>query len=537
MAPGGFSASPAYDFGESDNDLWEGRMSHGDIEITTGQTLYPDITPKPNDIIPCANLSDNGVGTVPSSTKARRSSVATIRNPRPQALQQTAPVSAPEVPRRMPGKGSSTPERAYQTRRAVSQGRPTIHSQKLDQNAPSLPVIRVMDASMEAASPSSNKRRRSDQDVAHKSFDDTPDLVRAQIASSPSRALPSKSLPPHKSSPCSKTSDGTSQHPNSGIEFDPSHEDDRSSENLSDTATKGPLDSILPGLGRKVSGTDPYFEPFHKVPLSAVRVAHKVFKTMRTPLCEKPDIDVGHIYILRIAERPEFVKIGRTKDAIDNRVDQIKSCLAKTYTLEAFNDDDFCSVNSHTRVERLIHDELRNYRRSFSCSCKQKKHDDTNDGLTTHGEWFELDKDKAVEVVERWRTWMRTKPYSDRALKHRELLRINIYHRDPGRMKAMTIEKDNEWSWDIFMENPLWYLYRLQLYDVLFGERYKRSTCSPWDSLWKHWKSNVLFCVVFFGLSCVLSVMSSVLSSSAFAPIHAVLSTLILGGGAILYAA
>lgn len=133
---------------------------------------------------------------------------------------------------------------------------------------------------------------------------------------------------------------------------------------------------------------------------------------------------------------------------------------------------------------------------------------------------------------------MSTKPYRDGSLKHREKLKINIYRKDTDRMNAMVTGEDEDWRWDIFMRDTPWQLCRLWLYANLFQERYERPTCSPWDSLLKHWKSNVLFALVFFLLSCCLSVLSQfLLLSFAFAPSPAVLNTLVLGSGAILYAA
>lgn len=158
--------------------------------------------------------------------------------------------------------------------------------------------------------------------------------------------------------------------------------------------------------------------------------------------------------------------------------------------------------------------------------------------MTTHREWFETDEVQAVEVITRWRKWMSTKPYRDGRLKQWEKLRINLYHKDSDRMNAMVTGKDENWRLDIFMRDTPWQLRRLWLSATLFDERYERPTCSPWDSLWKHWKSNVLFGLVFFLLSNFLSVLSQfLLLSFTFAPSPAVLNTLVLGSGAILYAA
>jgi len=529
----GFSTSQAYEDEESVSDQSEETTSDSDVEMMTAQPSSSKVfpTPKSSDENLHAETPDK---RVPLPRTREISNAETTGRPRPWGLQHAIAVSAPEVPQQLPRKDITTTKLGDQ--RSVSQRHSTITLEEPNQNPQSLQRMEKSENFLPLASSSANKRRRSDQDAAHKNNKTPQDLSRVRRIPCHSRSLPPSSSPPFRKIPFPGNLTETPKGNNSKLEVDSSDDDDRPSLRSSDTANEE-SPSLVPGLRRSVSLSDPLFNPYHTECISITRVTHKVFETMQTVLSEKKKSDDGYIYTLRMAERPGFVKIGRTRNAIDNRKKQIKRCII--YNLETINDDDFCPVENHTRVEKLIGDELRNYRRSFPCACKQKRHDgDASDGMTSHGEWFEIDEAKAIEVVTRWRKWMSTGPYRDGSLKQREKLRINIYHKDADRMNAMVTEKDNDWRWHVFMRDTPWQLRKLWLYEILFGERYERSTCSPWDSLWKHWKSNVLFGLVFFLLSCFLSVLSDVLFLSfAFAPPPAVLNTLVLGSGAILYAA
>ena len=150
-------------------------------------------------------------------------------------------------------------------------------------------------------------------------------------------------------------------------------------------------------------------------------VAQGVIKLMLKRLYSKTEtrgLDDGFIYIFRIPDRPGFVKIGRTTAMIEDRQKQIMT-TCKTYTLETVGTECFISVPWHKRVEGLIHRQLHNERRCFSCTCqvRVKKHDSKHEcGATKHGEWFEIGEQQAMEVVQSWRRWMRSKPYFDGGL-------------------------------------------------------------------------------------------------------------------------
>lgn len=170
-----------------------------------------------------------------------------------------------------------------------------------------------------------------------------------------SRSLLSNSSLPTRTSPHFRKHEETSKGGALETGAYLNDDDDRPSQLSSDTSFNDSLGSNLQGPRENAWVSASPFETYHKERMSIARVTHKVFETMQTVLSEKKDSDDGQIYTLRLAELPGFVKIGRTKNPIDRRKAQISRCI--TYSLEVMNDDDFCPVENHTRVKRLIHDE------------------------------------------------------------------------------------------------------------------------------------------------------------------------------------
>ena len=299
---------------------------------------------------------------------------------------------------------------------------------------------------------------------------------------------------------------------------------------------------------QEIVSTPPVFPNFQPLegqgPKSAKFIAHSIFSVMQKPLSDKKEPDKGRIYTLRMLSHPGYVKIGRTENTILKRKKQIDACFP--YGLEIINEDDHCKSPNHTRIEALVHAELQNHRRYFKCPCRRKArgklHEcEGNDGMTQHGEWFQIDEDKACEVVNRWRKWMSMDPYSDGNLRPTEQARVDHYSEDKELMKAMTVEdEDGEeyWDWDKYMDSPQWRLPSLWIYKTLFEPRFDKSNRSRWDSFGKHWKSNVIFCFTCLLLPYVLFVVSYLLPpmfSSTL--VFAVTNNAIIGAGAILYAA
>ena len=309
-----------------------------------------------------------------------------------------------------------------------------------------------------------------------------------------------------------------------------------------------PSSSIAAGRVN-VNGRSPPFNRYHQDIMPVSQLTHNVFDLMREPLeqnkskkCSSKkktmgNQDEGYIYILYIEGYEGYVKIGRTEKKIEKRQKQINKCIK--YPLKIIKGEDFCAVPNHKRVERLIHEELRNDRRKFPCDCgrtARKKNDcEESDGLTMHGEWFQLGQARACEVVGRWRKWMSSGPYVEGHLRPLEQLRIDYYDKNP-QLKRKMKTVGNEWRWNDFMNFPGWKFRYLWIYNELHKSRPERSNCSRWESLRKYWKSNVVLCLVFVLLSCFFFVAKDCLPLapiSVFVSLHSI----VFCGLTILYAA
>ena len=320
----------------------------------------------------------------------------------------------------------------------------------------------------------------------------------------------------------------------------------------------------------------PHFKHLDDEPKDVRQTVFKVFEEMRKDLKarSKCEDDAGCIYALSIPGHDGFIKIGRTERKIEQRI--AEHMRHNGIKLDLLNPNDYCKVANHERVEQLIHLELQKYRRYFECTCKAKSnlHCDGADGLVRHGEWFEIDKKKAMTVVRRWRNWMSRDPYCNRKLRQAEQLRINQYAKvrnlpaneederekeergysngmrtasasaeeDPTPLNKL-IDEDRYgnqiWRWDIFMRFSRWQLAYLQARVFFFEERSKRvDISSRWDSFCTHWQSNVLFCLMFFMLSIFMTFVADLFPSLfALAPVFALANSVVFGSIAVLYAA
>ena len=258
----------------------------------------------------------------------------------------------------------------------------------------------------------------------------------------------------------------------------------------------------------------PSFERYRQDVLLTTEIEIKVLNLLQKSLKDE-DATQGYVYALSMEEYPGYIKIGCTRDSIENRRKDIGKCVP--YPLQVYNKNDFLLVPNHRRVEKLIHEELRNERQKFACSCRTKP-----DGTCSeHDEWFAISKTKASEVVDKWRKWMSVDPYTEGELKPTEQLKLNYY-----KSCADLVQ------WTDFVEVSRWKLMWTWLHSP------RKSNCSPWDSLCKYWKTNLIFCFATYMFSYALLFILFVLPS-AFISIRylAGTNTMFLIGSAILYAA
>jgi hypothetical protein len=290
-------------------------------------------------------------------------------------------------------------------------------------------------------------------------------------------------------------------------------------------------------------------------PQSTTTIAREVFDVMKKPLSDIKELDRGYVYTLRMIDRPGYVMIGRTIEPIRDMIQQISAYIP--YELEDIKNGDTYTVLYHTRIEALVHAELKSYWRYFKYSSKQKTRgtsypylrflqkasDDyeENDSITQHGEWFEIDEKKACEAIERWSKWMSTMPYDDGKLRSLQRAHIDRYINDQRLMEARVIKDEDgreHWHWARYLDSLQWDLHRLRIHNFLFEERFVESR-SRWDSLREHRQQNFAFVgIMCFIFPCVLSVTSyflrPVLSDTL---VFAITNSVGVGIVAILYAA
>ncbi len=267
------------------------------------------------------------------------------------------------------------------------------------------------------------------------------------------------------------------------------------------------------------------FKPYHQGDLPSAEIRDNVFRLLQGPLTQSKTPTKGYIYALSIENCPGYVKIGRTRVSISSRRKAIERCVS--YKLQVYNDNDFYRVQNYERLEKLIHEELRNERQKFACCCRKKTADD--DCSTMHGEWFAISEVKASEVINTWRKWMSSDPYTERALRPTEQLKIDYYNGYAAKV---------QFQWTDFVDFPRWKLQWIWLYNELHKSRPDKPSCSRWDSLCKHWKSNLFFYLSTLMFSYALFIILAMLPPALISIRNfAWANSIFLAVSAILYAA
>lgn len=112
----------------------------------------------------------------------------------------------------------------------------------------------------------------------------------------------------------------------------------------------------------------------------------------------------GLIYMYWIPGNFGFVKIGKTSgESAEERLDKWKKQCGHKVEEYTRGEKGLALQLPHAfRVERLVHDELRQYRMKEK-SCEKCG--------AAHNEWFAIPQYHALKVIEKWSSWIRTRPY------------------------------------------------------------------------------------------------------------------------------
>ncbi|KAL8853955.1 MAG: hypothetical protein Q9221_001263 [Calogaya cf. arnoldii] len=113
----------------------------------------------------------------------------------------------------------------------------------------------------------------------------------------------------------------------------------------------------------------------------------------------------GYIYIYNFNGNFGHVKIGVTTLTPEERLrNWQKQCGHVPELLFPKNEEDLVPIPHVYRLEKIVHAQLRNYRKKeLKCRKCQK----------CHVEWFESSVPEAIDAVKRWSAWIRGKPYEE----------------------------------------------------------------------------------------------------------------------------
>ena len=203
----------------------------------------------------------------------------------------------------------------------------------------------------------------------------------------------------------------------------------------------------------------------------------------------------GYIYILQIPQHSDYVKIGRTSRGPEERLKEQMKCGVE---LDLLDEDSRCyvEVEYHMKIEQLIKADLWNERQKLQCTCN-----------TEHGEYYKVDKEKALAMVETWKDWTRCEPYEDGSLKDVWKKRVNYLKRDKDFTQTLEKEESVGKRWESFITIEAvtpYSLIRSWMWDKRLDPSGKLCP-SRVDAFCMGWKSFVIFCFVHYVGTCLLS--------------------------------
>lgn len=140
------------------------------------------------------------------------------------------------------------------------------------------------------------------------------------------------------------------------------------------------------------------FRPYQPKKTKVLRPNSALRQVVEANLTES-DLKSGFIYIFWLKGISfGHLKIGRSNDP-HRRIQEWNNRCKHEHVLV----EDMVEVPHVSRVERLIHQELKDIRKSMKCAgCK-----------TEHREWFEISESNARRVLKKWQDWIQQHPYEE----------------------------------------------------------------------------------------------------------------------------
>ncbi|KAF2119314.1 T5orf172 domain-containing protein [Lophiotrema nucula] len=138
--------------------------------------------------------------------------------------------------------------------------------------------------------------------------------------------------------------------------------------------------------------------------------SHVVYDVLMSQF-SKHEREEGHIYVQIYRTHPQYLKIGVTED-LEKRLKQWNYCCGRTYEYANFEERKI-KVPYAARLEKIVHAELKDWRKWTLCEQSKKK----------HREWFEVNLDHVVRVVKKWKDWIEEEKPFEKGLNKRWRLR------------------------------------------------------------------------------------------------------------------
>lgn len=200
------------------------------------------------------------------------------------------------------------------------------------------------------------------------------------------------------------------------------------------------------------------------IPVGALELHNRLREKLESRLTPKDQ--QGYIYILFDPERPHLHKIGKATYTNQRNQDIKYKCNLNLKLVH------HGLVNYYTRTEALIHTDLTNLCRRYTCSSCGTK----------HGEWFEITKESAIESMERWVKFMRQEnPYVPESKELQPFLKNLVKEREHLYTDKHHNFKDLRKHWDLILSPT-------------FIDRFKHRFNVIWKVVWKfYWPVNAVF--------------------------------------------
>ena len=139
-------------------------------------------------------------------------------------------------------------------------------------------------------------------------------------------------------------------------------------------------------------------------PRSSVEIAIKIMRQMSWPLISHGNSDYGYLLLAKHASRPDLIRMGCTSSDISRRLHKWQQDCH--WTPELLPDPNQRQAYRYIRIWKLVRAVLSNdYLEETSCDCRR-----------IHSSWLQVSSEVALSVIERWRRWMETVPYSANGL-------------------------------------------------------------------------------------------------------------------------